>query len=406
MDTTARYGSWAPSMRVLQVLSQKPGFTGSGIYLRALLEESRKSQIDTAAVVGLNKEDSTDIPNCYPVHFESEELPFCVAGMSDVMPYRSSRWSDLTEHQLNLYRRAFRRVLEQAVHEFEPDVIHCHHLWFATAITRELFAHIRVVASSHGTGIRQQEKLPHYKDKLIPWLSEIDHGYFLTPAQLESVSYLKHGASIVGAGFNSSVFHNIGRPERSGFRILYAGKLARAKGVGELLAAASPLLSKDVSLALAGSGHGAEASALEAQAIEIGATLLGRLSQDQLSKEMRASDLFVLPSYYEGLPLVLAEALACGCRVLVTELPGVLSWLPRELQSANWVTLVPLPGLRDSDKPIAEEIPEFVEGLSASIKLHMNSTPSPPVELESFLAQNSWSGVFQKISAHYGSPKS
>ena len=31
----------------------------------------------------------------------------------------------------------------------------------------------------------------------------------------------------------------------------------------------------------------------------------------------------VLPSFYEGVPLVLAEAAACGCRLVATALPGV-----------------------------------------------------------------------------------
>lgn len=50
--------------------------------------------------------------------------------------------------------------------------------------------------------------------------------------------------------------------------------------------------------------------------------LLGRLSQADLVAPYNRSDLFVLASYSEGLPLTIIEAMACGCKVIVTDLPG------------------------------------------------------------------------------------
>jgi len=38
---------------------------------------------------------------------------------------------------------------------------------------------------------------------------------------------------------------------------------------------------------------------------------------------MRAADIYVLPSYYEGLGLIAIEALGCGMRVVVTEIEGL-----------------------------------------------------------------------------------
>ncbi|MDZ7663922.1 MAG: glycosyltransferase [Desulfotignum sp.] len=42
----------------------------------------------------------------------------------------------------------------------------------------------------------------------------------------------------------------------------------------------------------------------------------GPLSHDDLGDLLRHAHVFVLPSFYEGLPLVLMEALACGCRLV------------------------------------------------------------------------------------------
>jgi hypothetical protein len=44
----------------------------------------------------------------YPVKFESEELPFPVVGMSNVMPYKSTRYMDLTSDMLKAWKKSFK----------------------------------------------------------------------------------------------------------------------------------------------------------------------------------------------------------------------------------------------------------------------------------------------------------
>jgi glycosyltransferase involved in cell wall biosynthesis len=52
-------------------------------------------------------------------------------------------------------------------------------------------------------------------------------------------------------------------------------------------------------------------------------TWLGQIPQPALAELLRRSDIFVLPSYFEGLPLVLIEAMASGAVPVSTDLPGV-----------------------------------------------------------------------------------
>jgi glycosyltransferase involved in cell wall biosynthesis len=75
---------------------------------------------------------------------------------------------------------------------------------------------------------------------------------------------------------------------------------------------------------------------------------------------------FVLPSFYEGLPLVVIEALACGCTVVVTDLPGIRPWLQASLPGAPVLYVKP-PRMVDVDTPYEGDLPEFEYDLAAAL---------------------------------------
>lgn len=97
-----------------------------------------------------------------------------------------------------------------------------------------------------------------------------------------------------------------------------------------------------------GRGDDAEYARIErlTAASDVPVTLAGRLDGDGLVRAYRSSDVFVLPSFYEGLPLVTIEALACGCKVVATDLPGVRPWMEAMLPGAP-VTWVASPRMTD-----------------------------------------------------------
>ena len=89
---------------------------------------------EQAVLAGVYEEDSVNFPEgviFYPVKYLSEELPFPIAGMSDEMPYKSTRYKDFTEEMFQAYRSAFQMVVRKAVEEFCPDLIVCHHLYLS-----------------------------------------------------------------------------------------------------------------------------------------------------------------------------------------------------------------------------------------------------------------------------------
>jgi len=113
-------------------------------------------------------------------------------------------------------------------------------------------------------------------------------------------------------------------PARDGYasnrRILYVGRLQAEKNLPGLLAAARGL---DVELTFI--GRGVEADALKAQAAADGLRVrfVEHVPNEQLPGWMNAADLFVLPSFSEGNPKALLEAMSCGMPVLGADSPGI-----------------------------------------------------------------------------------
>ena len=114
-------------------------------------------------------------------------------------------------------------------------------------------------------------------------------------------------------------------------RVLFVGNLSERKGVSDLLQAlAHPSLQgASLELTLAGGG---DVAGYEAKARQLGIERLvrfeGWIDQQKVAQLMACSDALVLPSYDEGLPLVILEALANGVAVICTpvgEIPSVLT---------------------------------------------------------------------------------
>ena len=93
---------------------------------------------------------------------------------------------------------------------------------------------------------------------------------------------------------------------------------------------------------------------------------LGKLSQQNLAKLYNMCDIFVLPSFCEGLPLTPVEALACGDRVVMTDLPGIRPWLTECAPGADVLYVRP-PRMRGVDEPVEEDLPGFEQRLAESL---------------------------------------
>jgi glycosyltransferase involved in cell wall biosynthesis len=117
----------------------------------------------------------------------------------------------------------------------------------------------------------------------------------------------------------------------------------------------------------------------------------------------QTADVFVLPSFFEGLPLVVIESLACGCRVVMTDLPGLDAWMPDRLCAESLVERVPLPRLIGPDTPQPEDLPVFVERLAEAIsrQLARSLECGRKAETEGSLEALTWDGVFKRMQSSW-----
>ena len=118
-----------------------------------------------------------------------------------------------------------------------------------------------------------------------------------------------------------------GRPASEPFEILCVGRLTPAKGQHILIDAVERLMQegRQVRLRLVGSGpeeaslreHAARSTAAECMVFE------GAINQDRIRDFYAAADAFCLPSFAEGLPVVLMEAMAMELPCVTTQIAGI-----------------------------------------------------------------------------------
>lgn len=116
-------------------------------------------------------------------------------------------------------------------------------------------------------------------------------------------------------------------PHETGKALLFVGRLAGVKGVPVLLDALQMLGDKHPDLSLTFTGDGPERQNLQARATEMGlanvTNFVGYKSQDEVAQALKATDIFVLPSFAEGVPVVLMEAMAAAVPVITTHVAGI-----------------------------------------------------------------------------------
>lgn len=249
---------------------------------------------------------------------------------------------------------------------FRPDVVHAHVYEAgvpAIVVGRSLRA--PVVVTEHYTGFprrtltRRQRRRASFAFRNAAYVLPVSR-------QLQEAieDYGIRGRfRVVPNAVDIDLFHPGGDRDPKLRRLLFVGVLepSNRKGLPILLDALARLdrHRKDWRLDIVGDGPGrTEHERLVTEAgLEEHVAFHGRRTKAEVAAMMRAADLFVLPSLWENLPCVIAEAMASGLPVVATATGGV-----PEMVSPASGALVP-PGdaaaLADALGRALNDLPEF-----------------------------------------------
>lgn len=145
------------------------------------------------------------------------------------------------------------------------------------------------------------------------------------PNGIDCSPYLRYNRSLPAAG--------------APLRLVYIGRLAPGKGIDEALEALSLLRGK-ARLVLAGSGPDEAAFKLRARELGLGERVhfAGPAFGEDKARLLSRSDVLLLPSYSEGLPYALLEAMAAGVVPVVTPVGAI----PEVVQDGVHGRIVPV----------------------------------------------------------------
>jgi glycosyltransferase involved in cell wall biosynthesis len=140
--------------------------------------------------------------------------------------------------------------------------------------------------------------------------------------EIKTIGHYKKNIEVISSGVDTNIFRplkhrNFSSPEK---RVLYVGRLDSRKGVDILIHALKLLIgSIKATLIVAGEGKEREKLCQLADSLSIPVDFIGAVPHESLPEIYNSADLFVLPSLYEGHPLVALEAMACGTPTIVSD---------------------------------------------------------------------------------------
>jgi glycosyltransferase involved in cell wall biosynthesis len=186
----------------------------------------------------------------------------------------------------------------------------------------------RVVLQKHGGQLERFAAQPLFAGFLRLVLRIPDAIVVLSRAELDAWQAFLPGQriAVIANGIDPSPYYGKPDPEKSApgsnLRLLYIGRLAPGKGLDECIQALAGLR---MHLTIAGSGP--EEARLQqlvhAAQLSDRVTFAGSIHGDDKARLLGESDVLLLPSYSEGLPYSLLEAMAAGVVPLVTPVGAI-----------------------------------------------------------------------------------
>lgn len=294
----------------------------------------------------------------------------------------------------------FKKRVEKLLMENDADIIHIH----STAMPA-IRSKSPVVVTAHWCNcegirlfhrpIKDMDSL--YRNIMLPVYKQVESRLVKSCDKLTVVSeslkkeFLKHykvSSEVIYNGVDIDWFRFNKEQEKEN-AVLFTGKFSKGKGVIELLNMAELLLKSHPETTLYLIGEGPLRNRLKKQIEKkrlLNVKLMNRLSHSELINYYHRSMIYVLPSYYEGFPTTILEAMACELPVIATNISGI----SEQIEDGFNGHLIPAGNV----KSLHGKIVDLLESPEKRVMFGKNG-------LTKILEKFTWQKVARKVEAVY-----
>ena len=317
--------------------------SGSGVYVTNIAKSLQQKGYEVCIIMPENTTEIINIDNVkiHPVFFKKEktiegQLDFNFPCM-DPHPRSNFLFHNMNKIQIKQYEMAFRTAIEEELKEFRPDIIHSQHIWIISGLLKEY--KVPYIITSHGAEFITYRKTDMFDEfglnaiegcKKIIAISNDNMEEIIDkfPTSENKIVFIKNGYNsqdfFIETVNKRDILKKFSIDGKFDKIVLFVGRISKMKGLDVLLKAAS-IYEKEKTLTLiVGDGeYRNELNILKTQLKLKNVVFLGTKGHKDLRSLYNISDVLVLPSRKEALPLVAIEALACGIPAVVTNQSGM-----------------------------------------------------------------------------------
>ena len=354
-------------MRILLINHFPLVGSGSGVYVENIAKCLKKVGHEVCIIMPENTTKILGINGVkiHPVFFKRKEkiegqLDFNFPCM-DPHPRSNFLFNNMTNIQIKQYEEAFREAIEEEINKFKPDVIHSQHIFIISGLLKDY--NIPYIVTSHGAEFITYKRTNIFDQYGINAVEGCKKIIAISKDNIEEIlkkfPNVKEKICFVKNGYNSEEFYmqNVSKKEvleknsiKSEFDkiVLFVGRISKMKGVDVLLKAAKIYENEKILTLVVGDGEYInELNDIKESLSLKNVFFLGSKNHKELNELYNISDVLVLPSRKEALPLVAIEALACGTPAIVTDNTGMEDIINKD---------VGLTFEMDNEKMLAEKI--------------------------------------------------
>ncbi|MBB4842294.1 glycosyltransferase involved in cell wall biosynthesis [Paucibacter oligotrophus] len=209
-------------------------------------------------------------------------------------------------------------------------------------------AGVPTVFHLHGGGFRKftdELASPRLRRWIVHTLKRSTYVFGLSQAWVEYLRGIAPGAKVLAVANPVHLPNQTSRESEQAGRVLFLGRADQHKGVFDLLEAFRQVVDQLPTASLAIGGDGDLTAVRErVQALGLGerVEVLGWVAGEAKLAQVARAQVFVLPSYDEGLPMAMLESMARAKAIVVTPVGGIPEAVQHEQQG-----LLVLPGQPD-----------------------------------------------------------